>query len=67
LKRGVIPGPPEGRSPESTLALCAAFAVVAIGIYLIDPGFLAASALDPRSIFVGTPSVAMHLGDCIWF
>lgn len=35
------------------LALCLAFAVVALGIYLVDPGFVPTSALDPRSFFVG--------------
>jgi peptidoglycan/LPS O-acetylase OafA/YrhL len=42
--------------PRLVLALCLAFGVVGVGIYLTEPIATATSAFDPRDIFVGEGS-----------
>jgi len=55
--------------PKTVLALCGAFSVGAIGLYLINPGFVSTSELDPRNIFVGAGSrlfISFLLGIAIY-
>src|SRR6266576_4360977 len=55
--------------PKTVLALCAAFSIVALGIYLFDPDFASTSALDPRNLFVGNGSrlfISFLLGIAIY-
>ena len=44
------------RRPRLVLMLCAAFGVIAIAIYLVDPASTPPSSLHPRNIFVGSGS-----------
>jgi peptidoglycan/LPS O-acetylase OafA/YrhL len=55
--------------PRMVLALCAGFGVIAVGISLIEPNFTPASALDPRSFFIGKGSrlfISFLLGIAIY-
>lgn len=55
--------------PKIVLALCVAFAVIAVGISLIEPDLPPASALNPRNIFIGNGSrlfISFLLGIAIY-